>query len=45
MLNVYGSYYLASGDSAQAIPFLEMSVFLYPEQPEIKGILEQAKGQ
>lgn len=45
MLNAYGSYYLALGDNAQAIPFLEMSVFLYPEQPEIKEILAKAKEQ
>ena len=37
VLNAYGQYFIDLGDKDHAKQFLEMSLFLYPDQPEIKA--------
>ena len=37
VLNAYGQYFIDLGDKVHAKQFLEMSLFLYPDQPEIKA--------
>ena len=37
VLNAYGDYYAELGEKERAKQFWDMSLFLYPEQPEIKA--------
>ncbi|MBR4570035.1 MAG: serine/threonine protein kinase [Candidatus Riflebacteria bacterium] len=37
VLNAYGDYYAEQGEKERAKQFWSMSLFLYPEQPEIKA--------
>ena len=37
VLNEYGNYYFEQGEKERAKQFWDMSLFLYPEQPEIKA--------
>ncbi len=37
VLNAYGDYYIELGEKERAKQFLDMSLFLYPEQAEIKA--------
>ena len=38
VLNAYGKYYIELGQKDFAKQFLDMSLFLYPDQPDIKAI-------
>jgi tetratricopeptide (TPR) repeat protein len=43
LLNALGNYFIKENKSKKAIQYLEMSLFLYPEQPEIKEKLKELK--